>query len=147
MTKAVKPIPEGYHTLTSYIMVKGAAEAIEFYKKAFGARELFRMPGPDGKTIGHAELQIGDSRIMLADDCSEANAKSPSALKGTTFAFAMYVEDADAAFKRAVDAGAKVVRPVADQFYGDRAGGVTDPYGHQWWLMTHIEDVPPARSP
>src|SRR6516165_1920217 len=99
MTKAVKPIPEGYHTLTSYIMVKGAAEAIEFYKKAFGARELFRMPGPDGKTIGHAELQIGDSRIMLADDCSEANAKSPSALKGTTFAFAMYVEDADAAFK------------------------------------------------
>jgi PhnB protein len=143
MTKAVKPIPEGYHTLTAYIMVKGAAEAIEFYKKAFGAKELFRMPGPDGKTIGHAELQIGDSRIMLADDCPEANAHSPSVLKGTTFAFCMYVENADAAFQRAVDAGAKVVRPLADQFYGDRAGGVADPYGHQWWVMTHIEDVPP----
>ena len=100
MSKAVKPIPDGYHTLTPYIMVKGAAEAIEFYKKAFGAKEMFRMPGPDGKTIGHAELKIGNSVLMLADDCAEANAHSPAVLKGTTFAFAMYVEDADAAFEQ-----------------------------------------------
>ena len=142
MAAKVKPVPDGYHTVTPYLSIKGASEAIAFYKKVFGAEELVRMPMPDGR-VGHAELQIGDSRIMLADDCSEANAKSPSALKGTTFAFAMYVEDADAAFKRAVDAGAKVVRPVADQFYGDRSGVVEDPFGHIWTIATHVEDVSP----
>jgi PhnB protein len=141
MKTSVKPIPEGYHTLTPYLAIRGAAEAIEFYKRAFGARERARMPGPDGKSIGHAEVLIGDSIIMLADEVPQFGNRSPQTLNGTPITFALYVEDADASFKRAVDAGAKVLRPIADQFYGDRAGTVVDPYGYQWSLMTRKEEV------
>lgn len=144
MSKAVKPIPEGYHTLSSYIIVRQAQEAIEFYKKAFGAVERFRLPGPDGKTIGHAELQFGDSILMLADEAVSPMNKSPQTLGGSTFCFVMYVEDVDAAFQRAVAAGATVLRPLENKFYGDRMGMVADPYGHAWGLMQHVEDVPPA---
>jgi PhnB protein len=139
-----KPIPDGYHTVTPYLSIKGAGDAIAFYKKAFGAEELVRMPMPDG-TVAHAELQIGDSRIMLADEntMSDGVTKSPRALGGTTSGLCLYVPDVDALFKRAVDAGAKTKRPVADQFYGDRTGTLEDPFGHIWTLMTHVEDVSP----
>lgn len=140
---SVKPIPEGFHTLTPYVIVKGAAEAIDFYQKAFGAEELFRMPGPDGKTVGHAEIKIGDSIVMLSDECPQFGAQSPQSLNGTPVSFMFYVKDVDAAFKRAVDAGATVRYPLENKFYGDRAGTVTDPFGHQWTIGTHIEDVAP----
>jgi PhnB protein len=143
MAKAVKPIPDGYHTLTPYLVIKGAAQAIDFYKQAFGAEELFRMPGPDGKTVGHAEIKIGDSMVMLADEYPDFGFRSPQSLNGTPVSFMFYVKDVDTAFKRAVDAGATVVRPVANQFYGDRSGTITDPFGHQWTLGTHVEDVAP----
>jgi len=143
MSKSVKPIPDGFHTLTPYVIVKGAAEALEFYKKAFGAEELFRMPGPDGKTIGHAEFKIGDSIVMISDECLEFGAQSPQTLKGTPVSFMVYVKDADTAFQRAVDAGAKVIRPLENQFYGDRTGTVSDPFGHTWSIGTHVEDVAP----
>jgi PhnB protein len=143
MDKSVKPIPEGYHTLTVYLIVKGAAEAIDFYKRAFGAVELMRLPGADGKCVGHAELKIGDSILMLADEQPGAFGKSPPALGGTPFCFVMYVENVDAAFERAVKAGATVIRPLENKFYGDRAGMLADPFGHQWGLMSHVEDVPP----
>ncbi len=142
MSKHVNPIPAGYDRLTVYLIVRGAAEAIEFYKKAFGAVERFRMAGPDGK-IGHAELQIGQSMLMLADECDAAMGRSPQTLGGTPVCFVMYVADADAAFQRAVAAGATVLQPLQDKFYGDRTGMVVDPFGYQWALMTHIEDVPP----
>ncbi|MGH9682691.1 MAG: VOC family protein [Candidatus Acidiferrales bacterium] len=142
MTSKVKPIPEGYHTATPYLIIKGAADAIEFYKKAFGATELMRMPGPGGK-IGHAEIKIGDSPIMLADEAPEMNARSPQSFGGSPISILLYVEDVDAVFNRAVAAGAKVERPVADQFYGDRIGGLTDPFGHVWYISTHKEDVSP----
>ena len=142
MTSKVKPIPEGYHTATPYLIIKGAADAIEFYKKAFGATELMRMPGPDGK-IGHAEIKIGDSPIMLADEAPEMNARSPQSFGGSPISILLYVEDVDAVFNRAVAAGAKVERPVTDQFYGDRIGGLTDPFGHAWYISTHREDVSP----
>jgi PhnB protein len=135
-----KPIPEGYHSVTPYLIIKGAAEAIEFYKKAFGAKEVLRFPQPDG-TIGHAEVLIGDSHIMLADEPPDSTHSSPSSLGGTTFSLMLYVENVDAVFDQAVAAGAKVLRPVADQFYGDRTGGIEDPFGHQWYLATHVEDV------
>jgi PhnB protein len=144
-TTKAKAVPEGYHTLTAYISVKDGAAAIAFYKQAFGAEEIYRMDMPGGK-LGHAELQIGDSRLMLADempDMPDAVARSPQSLGGTTFGFNVYVEDVDARFKRAVDAGAKVKRPVQDQFYGDRSGTVEDPFGHVWTLASHIEDVSP----
>jgi PhnB protein len=143
MANTVRPIPEGYHTLTTYLIVRDAARAIAFYKEAFGAEERLRMHGPDGKTIGHAELKFGDSMLMLADEAASATAKSPQSLGGTPFCFAMYVENVDTAFQRVVAAGATVLQPLADKFYGDRAGLVVDPYGHQWALMSHIEDVPP----
>lgn len=143
MANQVKSIPEGYHTLTPYLHVRGAAQAIDFYKKAFNAQELFRLPGPDGKTIGHAEIKIGDSIIMLADEMPDWGILSPESLKGTPVSFMLYVEDVDPAFQRALDAGAKVVRPLEDKFYGDRSGTVADPYGHQWSLATHKEDVSP----
>jgi PhnB protein len=143
MSKPVQPIPDGYHTLTVYLIVRNAAEAIEFYKHAFAAEERLRMPNPDGKTIGHAELKIGDSMLMLADEQPGAFGKSPQTLGGTPFCFVMYVENVDAAFQRAVDAGATVIRPLEDKFYGDRTGIVIDPYGHQWALMSHVEDVSP----
>ena len=140
-----KSIPDGYHTVTPYLTIKGAGDAITFYKKAFGAEELVRMPMPDGR-VGHAELQLGDSRFMLADEMPEmadAITKSPRTLGGSTTGLALYVPDVDALFKRAIDAGAKSKRPVADQFYGDRTGTLVDPFGHIWTIMTHIEDVSP----
>jgi PhnB protein len=139
---AVKPIPDGYHTVTPYLIVNGAAAAIDFYKKVFGAKELMRMPGPGGK-VGHAELQIGDSRIMLADEHPDMGAKAPGSFGGSPVGLMLYVEDVDVRFKRAIDAGAKVKKPLADQFYGDRSGTVTDPFGHQWTIATHKEDVSP----
>lgn len=142
MSKPVNPIPPGYDRLTAYIIVKGAADAIDFYKRAFGAAECLRMPNPDG-TIGHAELKIGASMLMLADDQPGACGKAPTALGGTPFCFVHYVDMVDAAFDRAVAAGATVVRPLANMFYGDRSCMLVDPFGHQWALMQHIEDVPP----
>jgi PhnB protein len=136
-----KPIPKGYHAVTPYLSVQGAASAIAFYKKAFGAKEVMRMPGPGG-TIGHAEIQIGDSRIMLADEFPEMNFRSPRAVGGTSVNIHLYVQDADKVAKKAVTAGAKLLRPVADQFYGDRSGSLEDPFGHVWHVATHVEDVP-----
>src|SRR5882724_6179995 len=124
-------VPAGYHTATPYLIVKGADKAIDFYKTVFGASEIFRMPGPDGR-IGHAEIKIGDSHIMLADEHPEMGARSPQTIGGTPVSILLYVEDVDAQAKAAVAAGAKVVRPVKDQFYGDRAGSFEDPFGHQW---------------
>jgi PhnB protein len=137
---AVKPIPEGYHSVTPYLCAKGAAQAIEFYKKAFSATERMRIMQPDGR-VGHAELQIGDSVIMLADEFLEMDVRSPATLGGSPVTIHLYVADADAVFKQAVAAGATVKRPVADQFYGDRSGGIVDPFGHIWWISTHKEDL------
>ena len=140
MSSNVKPIPEGYHAVTPYLIVKGAAKAIEFYKQAFGAIETFRMPQPDGK-IGHAEIQIGDSRIMLADEFLERNIRGPESLGGTPVMIHLYIDDVDTVGKRAVAAGAKEIRPVQNQFYGDRSGMFADPFGHQWNIATHVEDL------
>jgi PhnB protein len=137
---AVPYKPEGYHTATAYLIVKGGANAIEFYKAAFGATELFRMPGPGGKVL-HAEIKIGDSPIMLADEVPERDARSPQSYGGTPVGMLLYVPDVDALFAQAIKAGAKVVMPVQDQFYGDRSGTLVDPFGHKWTLATHKEDV------
>jgi PhnB protein len=137
---SVKPIPEGYHTLTPYLTINGASEAIEFYKKAFGAKVVSRMDMPDGK-VGHAEIQIGDSRMMLAEETPMMGTKSPKSLGGSPAAIVLYVDDVDKLFVQAGDAGAKITRPLKDQLYGDRMGSLEDPYGHQWYLGTHIEDV------
>jgi PhnB protein len=137
---AVKPVPAGYHTLTPYLIIKGAARAIDFYKQAFGATELMRFPGPGGK-VGHAEIKIGDSIIMLADEHPEMKAVGPQSLGGTPVGLMLYVNDVDAQFNRAIAAGATVDKPVQDQFYGDRSGTLTDPFGHKWTLATHKEDV------
>jgi PhnB protein len=139
---AVKPIPDGYHTATPYLIVKDAGRALEFYKKAFSATELMRLEGPGGK-IGHAEIRIGDSPIMLADEFPEMGARSPHTLGGSPVSICLYVEDVDARFKQAVAAGATVQREVKDQFYGDRSGSVTDPFGHVWHIATHKEDIAP----
>ena len=139
---AVKPVPEGYNTVTPYLAVEDAAEAIEYYKKAFGATERVRMDTPDGK-IGHAELEIGDSLVMLADPFPQSSTRPPKELGGTTVSVFLYVEDVDAIVKQAVDAGATVSMEVADQFWGDRFGSITDPFGHLWSVATHVEDVPP----
>jgi PhnB protein len=141
---SVKPIPDGYSTIISYISLKGANDAIAFYKKAFGAEELVRMPMPGG-LVGHAELKIGDSILMLADemDHPDAIAKSPRTLGGVTSGLCLYVTDCDAVFKRAVDAGASVRRPLTTQFYGDRSGTIEDPFGQCWTISTHVEDVSP----
>jgi len=136
-----KPIPDGYHSVTPYMTLADAAAAIEFYKKAFGATELYRIPGPDGR-IGHAEIQIGDCRMMLSDEFPEMGVTSPKTLGGTTASFLIYVPDVDTQFKRALAAGGKEIRPLQDQFYGDRSGTLTDPFGHKWTLATHVEDVP-----
>jgi PhnB protein len=143
MKNKVKPVPDGYHTATPYLTLNNASAAIDFYKRAFGAKELFRMPGPDGK-IMHAEITIGDSHIMLGDESSANETKSPQSLKGTTTGIFLYLEDVDAAFKQAVKAGAKENMPVQNMFWGDRFGKLTDPFGHKWLLATHIEDVTPA---
>ncbi|MGB8509474.1 MAG: VOC family protein [Pyrinomonadaceae bacterium] len=142
MSNEVKAIPEGYHSLTPYIVVNDGARAIEFYKQAFGATELFRMDAPGGK-IGHAEIRIGDSNIMLADEHPEMNARSPQTLGGSPVSLMLYVTDVDATVGKAVEAGAKLTRPIADQFYGDRTGGIEDPFGHAWYIATHVEDVAP----
>jgi PhnB protein len=139
---ATKPIPEGYHTLTPYLAVDNATEAIEFYKRAFGATERTRMPGPQG-TIAHAELEIGDSLVMLSDPFPQSSTRPPKELGGTSASVFMYVEDVDAVVRQAVDAGATVTMEVADQFWGDRFGSVSDPFGHTWSIATHVEDVPP----
>jgi PhnB protein len=135
-----KPIPDGYHTVTPYLIVNGAAQALEFYKKAYGATEMMRFPGPGGK-IMHAEIKIGDSPIMLADEAPEMGARSPKTIGGTPVSLLLYVEDVDAWASKAVAAGAKVQRPVQDQFYGDRTGTFEDPFGHVWSIATHKEDV------
>lgn len=142
MPKA-KPIPDGYHTLTPYLIVRGADKAIEFYKKAFGATERFRMPGPDGK-IMHAEMQIGDSAFMLGEECLEMDAKSPQTVGGASVGIHIYTEDVDAAFARAIKAGARSTAPVTDMFWGDRFGKLTDPFGHTWSIATHTKDLSPA---
>ena len=138
----VKPIPEGYHTATPYLIVDDAAEAIAYYTKAFGAKERGRMQAPGGK-IGHAELEIGDSIVMLSDPFPGAVTRPPKELGGATGSVFLYVEDVDAVVERAVDAGATVSMEVADQFWGDRYGKITDPFGHQWGLAQHVEDVAP----
>ena len=142
MTSKVRPIPEGYHSVTPYLIIKNAADAIEFYKKAFGATELFRMDQPDGK-IGHAEIKIGDSPIMLSDEFPEMGHRGPQSLGGSPVSIMLYVEDVDAVVNRATTAGAKLDRPVEDKFYGDRAGSLTDPFGHIWHIGTHKEDISP----
>jgi PhnB protein len=141
MATQVKPIPEGYHAVTPYLSIRGAADAIDFYKRVFGATEVMRMAQPDGR-VGHAELLIGDSRIMLADESPEMNFRSPHSIGGTPVMLHLYVENVDAVVSQAVAAGAKALRPVQDQFYGDRSGSVMDPYGHVWHVSTHKEDVP-----
>jgi thioredoxin-dependent peroxiredoxin len=141
-TGGVKPIPEGYHSVTAYLITKNAASAIEFYKTAFGAVELFRMDQPDGR-VGHAEIKIGDSPIMLADEFPEMNHVSPQTLGGSPVSLMIYVEDVDTVFNRAIGAGASEQKPVQDQFYGDRSGSLIDPFGHIWHIATHTEDVSP----
>ena len=138
----VHPIPSGYHTITPYLIVQGGARALEFYKKAFGATEVMRFPDPSGK-IGHAEIKIGDSVIMLADEYPDMGFRSPQALGGAGVSLLLYVEDVDARFQQALAAGAREMRPVKDQFYGDRSGTLTDPFGHVWTIATHKEDLSP----
>lgn len=139
---SVKPIPEGYHSVTPYLAVRNASAALEFYQKAFGATELMRMEDDKGK-IGHAEIKIGDSPIMLADEHPEIEFLGPASRGGSTVNIMVYTEDVDALFRRALEAGATEVRPLKDEFYGDRMGTVRDPFGHVWHLATHKEDVSP----
>jgi PhnB protein len=142
--KRVKPVPDGYHTVTPYLACRDAASAIEFYKKAFGAKPVFRMAAPDGK-IRHAEVRIGDSRVMLTDEYPEMDFLGPTTRGGTTVHLHLYVPGVDAMCARAVKAGAKLLHPVEDKFYGDRTGSVSDPYGHVWHLATHTEDLTAAQ--
>jgi PhnB protein len=137
-----KSIPDGYHSVTPYLILKGAAAAIDFYKRAFGATELMRMASPDGR-IGHAEMKIGDSAIMLADEHPAMGYRSPQSLGGAGVSLMVYVERVDDVFRKAVAAGAKELQPVKDQFYGDRSGTLQDPFGHTWTIATHMEDIPP----
>jgi len=139
---AVKPIPEGYPQVTPYLVVDGAGAAIEFYGRVFGTRERMRLPGRDG-TIGHAELQLGDSLIMVADEAPQLGIRGPRAVGGTPVTISVYVEDVDGVLERAAQAGATVLGPVEDQFYGDRSGQFEDPFGHRWSVATHVEDVSP----
>ena len=139
---AVRPIPEGYHSVTPYLIVDDAAAALDYYSRAFGAQEKFRMPM--GGRIGHAEIVIGDSHVMLADEFPDMGHLSPRSRGGATSSVMLYVDDVDAVFRRALDAGATELRPIQDQFWGDRMGSLTDPFGHVWSVATHVEDVPPA---
>lgn len=143
MATKIKPIPDGYHTLTAYLTVRGASDAIEFYKKAFGATELCRLNMPDGK-IGHGEFKIGDSIFMISDENPGWDIASPEKLGGSPVALHLYVADADATFSDAIKAGARETMPLANQFWGDRMGKLVDPFGHQWLIATHIEDVDPS---
>jgi PhnB protein len=139
---AVRPVPEGYSAVTPYLVVTGAADAIEFYKRVFDAKELMRFGGPDGK-VAHAELQIGDSRIMLSDEHPQMGFRSPQSIGGSGTGIMLYVDDVDRVFKHGIDAGAKTHQEVKNQFYGDRSGTLIDPFGHVWTIATHIEDVSP----
>jgi PhnB protein len=139
----VNPIPEGHHTVTPYLTLKNTAAALDFYKKAFGAEELYRMPGPDGQSIMHAEMKIGDSMVMLGEECPDMGVVSPLALNNSPVTVHLYVENADAVFQRAVSAGAETMMPPTDMFWGDRFAKVKDPFGHRWSIATPIEDVPP----
>jgi PhnB protein len=141
--KKVQPIPRGYHSVTAYITVADAAKALEFYSRAFGASVLQRMPGPGGKLM-HAEFKIGDSVVMLSDEFPQGGTKSPQSLGGSSASLFLYVDDVDAAFRRAVEAGCKVEMPLMNMFWGDRFGKLTDPFGHHWGLATHKEDISPA---
>lgn len=140
---SIKPIPEGYHTVTPYLTVRQAHAAIAFYCEAFGAKEVMRLTMPDG-SIAHAEVRIGDSHVMLSEERPEWGNTGPQSLNGTTVGLSVYVSDCDAAVQKAVAAGAKLERPVADQFYGDRTGTILDPFGHRWTIATHKEDMTPA---
>lgn len=139
---ATKAIPDGYHSVTPYLIVKGASEALEFYARALDAQELFRMPMPDGR-IGHAEMKIGDSPIMLADEMPEMGYRSPQTLGGAAVSIMVYLENVDEVYQRCLSMGAKELQPLQNQFYGDRSGTFVDPFGHVWTLATHVEDVPP----
>lgn len=140
MPEPVRPIPAGYHAVTPYLLIRGAAEALAFYQRSFGAVEVLRLQGPDGR-IAHAEIRIGDSHVMLADEHPEMDFLGPQTRGGTTVTLLIYVADADAVFAAAVEAGATELRPLCDQFYGDRSGTVMDPWGHIWSIATHVEDV------
>ena len=142
MQSKVTPVPGGHHTVAPYLAIKNAVSALEFYQKAFGAKETYRLVLPDGR-LGHAEIRLGDSLSMLADEFPEFGGKAPESLGGSPVSIHLYVEDVDAFVKRAVAEGARLVKPVADQFYGDRSGQLEDPYGHLWWVATHKEDVAP----
>lgn len=142
MPTTVKPIPEGHRTVTPYLAIKNAVAALEFYKRAFGADEVYRMILPDGR-LGHAEIRLGDSVVMLADEFPEFGGKSPETLGGSPVSIHLYVENVGAFFARALAAGASERKPVMDQFYGDRSGELEDPFGHLWWVATHKQDVPP----
>ena len=142
MKEHVKPIPKGYHSVTPYLVVQNAAKALEFYRQAFGAKEMFRMDGPGGK-IAHAEIQIGDSRVMLADESPQMNTRAPGSLGGTPVSLMIYTENVDTVFQAALKAGGVQTRAVEDMFYGDRTGALTDPFGHQWHIATHKEDLTP----
>ncbi len=142
MPAKTKPVPQGYHHITPYLIIKGAAAAMDFYKDVFGATEIMRMPQPNGR-IGHAEMKMGDPFIMLADEYPEMDIVSPTTLGNSTVGILLYVDDADATFNKAVSRGAKVNKEMADQFYGDRSGTVIDPFGHKWTIATHVEDVSP----
>ena len=139
----IKAVPDGYHTLTPHLVVKGASQAIEFYKKAFDAEEISRVPGPEGESLMHAELKIGDSRLFLVDEFPEMDCRGPQSIGGTPVTIHVYVEDVDAAFSKAVTAGAQVRMPLADMFWGDRYGVLADPFGHAWSLASHKEDLTP----
>jgi PhnB protein len=144
VARKVRPIPAGYHAVTAYLAVQDGAQAIDFYKRAFGAKELLRMPGPDGR-IGHAELKIGDSHVMLADEMPSMQFLGPQTRGGTTVQLHLYVPDVDATVQKALAAGGKLTRQVEDKFYGDRAGTIEDPYGHVWYVATHKEDLTPTQ--
>ena len=143
MATKAQAVPKGYHTVTPSLVVAGAAKAIDFYKKALGAEELMRFPGPDGK-IMHAEIKVGDSIVMLNDEMPDKGARGPTSFGGTSVSFFVYQDNVDSAWKRAVDAGAKEVTPLENQFWGDRTGCLEDPFGHRWWLAQHVEDLTPA---
>ena len=142
MTKQVKPIPEGYHSITPYLAIKDAARAIEFYQRAFGAKEIMRMNTPQGK-VSHAEIKIGDSILMLSEESLTSGIRPPQGLEASPVSLFLYVDDVDSVFKKALTAGAKETQPLANQFWGDRYGRLTDPFGHSWSLATHVEDVAP----
>ncbi len=146
-SKKVAPIPKGYHSVIPYLIVNQGMNAIEFYKKAFGAKVIMCMPSMTGEAgkVGHAELQIGDSKFMLGDECPKMNAFAPQANQRPPIGIHLYMKEVDAVIERAVAAGAKVTRPVANQFYGDRSGGIEDPFGHHWYVATHVEDVTPGQ--